>query len=110
MAEAADRITGAIDARQRISLPSAVHRLAQSRFDAGPLDPAAVLDHVQIFFSPSTAQQSDLDRLLAAQRNPASPDFRRWLTPEQFADRFGLSPADHSRIAAWLASEGLTVQ
>jgi len=109
-ADAADRITGPINTRQRIPLQNGVPRLAQSRFEAGPLDPTAVLDHVQILFKPSTAQQGDLDRFLAAQRNPASPDFRRWLTPEQFADRFGLTPSDHSRIAAWLASEGLTVQ
>lgn len=107
---AAERISRAIDTRQRSVLANGVHGLAQRRFDLGPLDPNKVLDHVQILIQPSAAQQADLDQLLDSQRNPSSPDYRRWLTPEQFADRFGLSASDYSRIVAWLASQGLSVQ
>ncbi len=62
-----------------------------------------------LLFKPSAAQQSDLDQFLASQQNPSSPDFHKWLTPEQFADRFGISTSDHSKVVAWLQSEGLTV-
>ena len=62
-----------------------------------------------LIFTPSAAQQSHLEQLLAAQQNPSSPDFHKWLTPEQFADRFGISGSDHSKVVAWLQSEGLTV-
>ncbi|MGA2268739.1 MAG: protease pro-enzyme activation domain-containing protein [Bryobacteraceae bacterium] len=67
------------------------------------------MDHTLILFKPSSAQQADLDQLLADQQNPSSPLFRRWLTPEEFGNRFGLSASDHSKVVAWLASEGLTV-
>lgn len=57
---------------------------------------------------PSAAQQSALDHLLASQQNPASPDFHKWVTPEQYAGRFGASQSDVDRITAWLRSEGFT--
>ena len=73
------------------------------------LIPPLRLDHVMVMFRPSAAQQSDLDQFLVAQQNPSSPDFHKWLTPEQFADRFGISTSDNSKVVAWLQSEGLTV-
>src|SRR5277367_6303441 len=33
--------------------------------------------------------QSALAQLLADQQNPASPRYHRWLTPDEFANRFG---------------------
>ncbi len=41
--------------------------------------------------------------------SPRRPRFHRWLTPEQFADRFGLTSNDTSKIVTWLQSEGLRV-
>src|SRR5437879_8277995 len=92
-----DRITSAVDSRRPHTLPGSVHRLAQAQFDRGAVDPGMQLDHVQLLFSPSTAQQADLDQLLTDQQNPSSASFRKWLSPEQYAERFGLSPADHSK-------------
>ena len=37
---------------------------------------------------PAAAQQADLDHLLEAQQDPSSPQFRQWLTPEEYADRY----------------------
>jgi len=36
--------------------------------------------------------------MLADQQNPSSPQFHKWLTPEEYGDRFGLSAGDHSKI------------
>lgn len=105
-----DRITHAIDTTQLRAIPGSVHRLAQPQYDRGPSAADLQLDHIMLLTKPSAAQQSDLDQLLADQQNPSSPRFRQWLTPEAYADRFGLSTRDVSKIAAWLASEGLTVQ
>jgi uncharacterized protein (TIGR03437 family) len=61
-------------------------------------------------FAPSAEQQAALDKLLSDQQTPGTPDYHRWLTPEQFADRFGLSPADLGTVRAWLENQGLTVE
>lgn len=53
--------------------------------------------------------QAGLNSLLAAQQNPGSSSYRQWLTPAQFASRFGPTKAQANAVASWLASAGLTV-
>ena len=108
-AAAPNRIRGVVDARRPHAIPGNIHPLAQPRFDRGPVDPGLRLQHVLLLMKPSAGQQASLDQLLMDQQNPSSPLFHRWLTPEEFGSRFGLSPADHSKVVAWLASAGLTV-
>jgi subtilase family serine protease len=63
-----------------------------------------------LLLEPSAAQQAELDALVAAQQNPASPLYRHWLTPAQYGARFGASAHDLSRVVAWLAAHGFTVE
>jgi uncharacterized protein (TIGR03437 family) len=105
-----DRIVRPVNRAQIQVIQGSRHPLALPQFDRGSADSARPLDYVLLLYKPSAAQQSDLDQLLAAQQNPSSPEFHKWLTPEQFADRFGISSSDHSRVVAWLQSEGLTVK
>jgi uncharacterized protein (TIGR03437 family) len=104
-----NRITRPINVNQTRILRGDLHRLAQTQFDQGPVEPATRMDFVTLVFKPTTAQQADLDRLLSDQQNPASSLFHQWLAPEEFGNRFGLSSADLSKVAAWLTSEGFTV-
>ena len=104
-----DRIAGLVDRRQTVALSGNLHPDAISQFDVGPVDPSLKLDHMTLMLKRSSAQQAALDRLLAGQQNPSSPDYHAWLTPEQFADRFGLSQNDIAKVADWLRSEGLAV-
>lgn len=53
--------------------------------------------------------KADLSALLAAQQNPGSPQFHKWLTPAQFAERFGPSKLQMLRIATELRARGLSV-
>jgi uncharacterized protein (TIGR03437 family) len=77
--------------------------------DAGRVDEDFPLPAMTLFLKPSTSQQADLRRLLADQQNPASLQYHRWFTPQQFADRFGLSLDDSAAAADWLRSQGFTV-
>ena len=86
-------------------MPGHVHPLAQPRYDQGPADPATTLGYVTLLLRPDPA----LESFLAEQRMPSSPNYRRWLTPEDFAGRFGLSQNDIGKITAWLGSQGLRV-
>ena len=104
------RITRPIDTRQTVTLTGHVSPRAVATYDQGEADPALELDHVMLMFKPSASQQADLDRLLSDQQNPSSPNFHQWLTPEEFGDRFGLSPGDNSKVVAWLKSEGFAIQ
>lgn len=51
-----------------------------------------------------------LQDLLAAQHDPASPQYHHWLTPAQFAARFAPDSATMDRVTAGLRARGLSVQ
>jgi len=53
--------------------------------------------------------RNDLDRLLADQQDLTSPDYHRWLTPDEFTNRFGPSAADLKRVTDWLKRKGFAV-
>jgi hypothetical protein len=50
-----------------------------------------------------------LTNLLAAVYDPASPRFRRFLTPEQFAAQFGPSAQDYQAVLDYARTNGFTV-
>ncbi len=104
-----DRIKAEIDSSQMVELKGNVHGLAQPRFDLGRADSSKLMHDVTLAFRPSTAQQQDLDNLLAQQQDRSSPNYHKWLTPAQFADRFGMSRGDIQRVTAWLQSQGFAV-
>jgi uncharacterized protein (TIGR03437 family) len=67
------------------------------------------LRHLTLTLERSSAQQAELQALLDRQQDPSSPDFHKWLTPEQFAERFGAPQSNIDRIVSWLKSQNLTV-
>ena len=52
---------------------------------------------------------SGLDALLAAQQDPTSAQYHRWLTPAEFAERFGPGTAALNSVAATLRLFGMQV-
>jgi uncharacterized protein (TIGR03437 family) len=104
-----NRITVTIDNSRRITLPGHIHPGVVPANDQGRADSSLQLPYVTVALQPSAAQQADLTALLQRQQDPSSPDFHRWLTPEQYADRFGLAQSDVDKITAWMQTQGLTV-
>ena len=82
---------------------------ANPAFDAGRMPANARLDGVSIYFNRSAAQQADLLALLAAQQDPNSPEYHQWLTPDQFASRFGMSSQDIDAVQNWLQQQGFSI-
>src|SRR5215471_7730134 len=91
---AQNRIIGPLDQKSTVALKGHIHPSAQRQNDQGPVDPSMQLGEITLLMKPSPSQQSALDRLLVEQQYPSSSNFHRWLSPEQFADRFGLSLSD----------------
>ncbi len=104
-----DRITVPIDSNQVTVLRGSMHGLAQPIYDIGRTDGNKTLYGVSLVFHPSAAQQQDLNNLLSEQQDRSSPNYHKWLTPAQFADRFGMTKADITRVTSWLESQGFTV-
>ncbi len=103
------RITAPIDESNLQRLPHNVHPLAQSRFDHGPAPAGLPMEHMQLLLMPSTEKQGSLAAFLDNAHNPASPQYHKWLTPQQFGETYGVDAEDVSKVSAWLASHGFTV-
>jgi subtilase family serine protease len=78
--------------------------------DLGPANPSLRLGLVTLILRPAPAQLAALEHLLAEQQNPSLPNYHRWLSPLEFADRFGTGPEDLARVRAWLVRQGLAIE
>src|SRR5271156_6278535 len=107
-AATSDRIAGAINPSNMVTLTGHVSPMAGAQFDQGPVEASRAM-HVTMLLMPTAAQQKDLAKLIADQQNPKSPKFRHWLTPQEFGARFGVSQADLDKITGWLQAQGLKV-
>jgi pseudomonalisin len=108
--QAKDRITSFIDDDQRVTLLGNVHPLAASQYDAGAVAPGFSMEHMLLTLLPDAEQQNALNQLLDAQHNPDSPHYHQWLTPEQYAQRFGITDADTAQVVGWLQDHGMEVE
>jgi subtilase family serine protease len=52
---------------------------------------------------------NELDRLLNDVYNPASPKFRKYLTPNQFTEQFGPTEADYEALKRFCKTKGLQI-
>src|ERR1700733_1768023 len=104
-----NRINRPVNPAERFTLTGHIHPHATAANDRGRVAASLQLSYVTLTFTRSPSQEADLQKLLADQQNPQSPSYHRWLTPEEYADRFGVSPGDLDKITSWLRSQGLTI-
>lgn len=76
-----------------------------ARYDLGPLPPSQQIHDVVIQLEPGPGRAA-LEDYANGVQNPNSPDYHRWLTPEQFADRFGAAPLTVDEVVGWLNAAG----
>jgi subtilase family serine protease len=104
----ADRIPQTISDAASWRMQGNVNPRVQPELDRGPASGALKLQGMRLVFQLTPEHQKSLDTLLQQQLDPASANYHRWLTPEEYATRFGLSQADVSRIAGWLHRQGFS--
>ncbi|MEK6669339.1 MAG: IPTL-CTERM sorting domain-containing protein [Pseudomonadota bacterium] len=94
---------------ERIAVPGSAHPRARAQDDRGAVDDTLRLEQMVLVLQASAAQEQALAALQQAQQDPNSPDYRQWLSPQAFAERFGVAQADIDTITAWLTQQGLRV-
>jgi subtilase family serine protease len=104
-----DRITDVIDERKRTVLQGHLNPAAKPQADRGRVDRQLTLPRVMMVFKRTEEQQANLDAFLKEQQDPSSRNYQLWLTPEEFASRFGLSPADLNKVVSWLQTKGFRI-
>jgi hypothetical protein len=109
-AQPRDRITSYIDDEQTVTIHGNRHPLAQAQYDSGAVSADYRMDRMILTLLPDATQQEALSQFVASQNDPESPYYHQWLTPEQFAERFGVSDSDTAQIVAWLQGHGMEVE
>lgn len=104
-----NRINAPITGGNRVAMQHTIPPRALRATDLGSAPTDRQLSTLSLRFSLTDAQQADLTQLLIDQQNPNSPSYHKWLTPEQYGARFGLSSADLAKVSAWITSQGFTV-
>ena len=97
------------DSDARVALAQLVAPQVAKATDLGAVDGAQTLPSMKLHFAMTPAKQAALQQLLANQQNPASSQYHRWLTPEQFRTSFGVEPEQERSVLSWLAAQGFIV-
>ena len=108
-AEIAPRITGPVDENSLVSFAGNVPWLARAEFDRGEAAPSTRMSHVRLVLARSSEQQAALDKYDAELQDKSSPNYHKWLTPEEFGKLYGPADSDLAAVVGWLQSHGLEV-
>lgn len=103
------RVTEAVDPAKLVTLRGNSHPLARPENDRGLAPDDLPMARMLLVLQRSPDQEAELRHLLDEQQVKSSPNFHKWLTPEEFGERFGPGHADVQAVTDWLGSEGFEV-
>src|SRR5258708_2505152 len=104
------QITQAVDSAQRKLLHNTVHPLATSANDRGRADASLPMKDMLLFLHGSDAKAAAAKQYVATSHDPKSPNYHKWLTPEQYGAQFGPADGDMATVSQWLTSNGFAVE
>ena len=99
-------ITAPVDESKLTVLRGNTHPLARPQYDQGLAPASLPMDRMMLVLKSSPEQVAALQTLLAQQTDKTSPNYHRWLTPQEFGQQFGVSDEDLQTITTWLESRG----
>ncbi|HEX5397771.1 MAG TPA: protease pro-enzyme activation domain-containing protein, partial [Verrucomicrobiae bacterium] len=88
----------------RQQIPAAI-----ARFHLQPLHPLPATNRLNLAIGLPLRNQDELNKLLAEIYDPNSTNYHHYLTPEDFAARFGPTEADYQSLIHFAETNGLTV-
>ena len=103
------RITQPIEESVLVVLPGNTHPLARPEYDQGPAPVDLQLARLLLLLKGSPEQGASLGSLIDAQTDHGSPNYHKWLKPEEFGEQFGPAQQDLDTITAWLVSHGFVI-
>ncbi len=75
----------------------------------GPVSADLPIDHMLLFLQRSPEQEQAVDQFINSLNDRNSPNFHKWLTPEEFGERFGVDESDIQQVTNWLQSQGFQI-
>ncbi|MGA3188075.1 MAG: protease pro-enzyme activation domain-containing protein [Bryobacteraceae bacterium] len=102
-------ITGTIDGAKLRTLEGNTRPEANALNDRGIVADDFKVDHMLLQLKRSPEREAALKQYIEDLHNPKSANFHKWLTPDQFAEHYGIAQEDVATVKSWLASQGFTI-
>jgi subtilase family serine protease len=102
-------IRGPIDETSLVTLAGNTRPEANAQNDRGIVSDDFPLEHMLLQLKRSPEREAAMAQYVDDLHNSQSPNFHKWLTPEQFAEHFGVAQEDVDTVTNWLKSHGFTV-
>jgi len=98
-----------VDESELVTLTGNTRPEAIPRNDSGPAADGLRMEHMLLQLQRPPELEKELQQFIDELHNPASPNFHKWLTAQQFGERFGLAQQDLDTITHWLEAHRFTV-
>jgi subtilase family serine protease len=102
-------ITEPVEEGRRMVLKGNVHPLARAAFEVAAAPPNLPMERMLLVLKRSPEQETALVKLLDDQQDKSSPDYHKWVTPEQFGQQFGPADSDIQSVTSWLQGHGFRI-
>ncbi len=103
------RITQSLDDLNRVVLEGNTHPEARPANDHGAVANDFAMEHMLLQLKRSPEQEQAVQQFIDELQTKGSPNFHRWLTAQEFGERFGLAKPDLDAVSGWLESHGFRV-
>ncbi|HEX9285549.1 MAG TPA: protease pro-enzyme activation domain-containing protein, partial [Nitrospirales bacterium] len=103
------RITQNIDEGKPFRLAGNTRREANAENDRGAVADDFRVEHMQLQLHRSSDQEQALQQFIEELQSPNFPNFHKWLTAQEFGDRYGVAQQDLDTLTRWLESHGFHV-
>ncbi len=98
-----------IDESRTVTLGHNTRPEATAANDRGRVSDDFPMEHMVLQLKRSPEREAALQEYIDALHDATSPNFHKWLTPEEFAQSYGVASADVDTVTGWLKSHGFTV-
>ena len=102
-------ITEEINETHLTSLAGNTRPEANAANDRGAVSPDFQFDHMLLLLKRAPELELALQQFIDDLHNPHSPSYHKWLSAEEFGQRYGVAQSDLEAVTAWLQSHGFTV-
>jgi len=109
LAQAPTRVAAPIDETRLVRLAGNTHPSARPEFDRGLVDPQLPLERMQLVLKRGPEREAALETFMKEQYDSKSPNFHRWLEPDQFGALYGPSDAEIAQVTNWLQNHGFRI-
>jgi subtilase family serine protease len=102
-------ISGQIDNSIRTTISHSAHPLARPEFESGRVESDLEMRRMILVLTSGPELDRQLLIFLDSQQTTGSPNYHRWVTPDEFGRTFGPSPNDLLQIKTWLEQQGFII-